>query len=67
MAEQITVFLTNEDTKTFKEQGRAGGSYTIRAEFTEGWVVIVDEYEHRTAFPSHTVKRVEVREHPPRW
>ena len=67
MAKQIKIYLAgNNIPQIFREKGRAGGSYTIRVEYRGNWVVVIDEWEAQTAFPSERVLKVEVEEHQ-RW
>lgn len=61
MAEAITVHKRDGTKVEFKEKGRAGGSYTIRVEYKEGFAIVVDEYENKTAFPESVVDHIEVR------
>jgi hypothetical protein len=64
--EEITITMRDGEILRFKEKGRSGGSYTIRAKYVDGWLVITDEWEHETAYPSDRVSKVECRERT-RW
>lgn len=56
---RITVTLKDGTAQRFDHQGRAGGSYTIRAEFTEGWVHVENEHGRRQSFPAADVTSVD--------
>ena len=62
MSETITVHFRDGTEKAFNHVGRPGGSYTIRAEFKDGWLIVEDEYRARIAFPADLIADVAVKE-----
>ena len=62
----ITITFKDGTKREFREQGRPGGSWTIGIVFKEGWCIVSDEWENKTAFPSDSIKEVETQT-PTRW
>lgn len=61
----ITVHLmTGEEVikEYFKHEGRAGGSYTKKAIFQDGWLIVSDEWGKKIVYPAHRVYKVEIDE-----
>lgn len=63
----ITITLKNGDVHRSTFQGRAGGSYRNRLELTNGWVIVIDEWGERIAFPAADVAKIEERPDPGGW
>jgi hypothetical protein len=61
---RIVVEYNDGTEQTFEETSRAGGSYCTSMSFRDGWVIIEDAYDNRTAIPSERVKNV--KEYPSR-
>lgn len=53
--------------RLFPHEGRAGGSYTKSVKFENGFVIITDEWDKRTAIPSGDVAEVEETPERGRW
>ncbi len=57
-AVNITVYLKNGETLTFKHEGRAGGSYTKEIRYEGAFAIITDEYGRETAIPAENIESV---------
>lgn len=61
----FSIAMRDGTTKTFKHEGRAGGSYTKRLRYEPGFVVVTDEWYNETAIPTDLI--AEVITHADRW
>ena len=61
----ITVKMKNGTVREFKQQHRAGGSYTKTLTFEGVFAVITDEWYNRTAIPAADIEEIEER--PTHW
>jgi len=61
----VKVKFRDGTVRDFRHRGRAGGSYTVTVRYEDGFVVVIDEWGRRTAFPGDIV--AEVVEEPVRW
>lgn len=59
MGKNVRVSFRDGTMKTFMAQNRSGGSYSIRVEYSSGWVKITDEYECVTSYPSDLIREIE--------
>lgn len=59
----ITIYFRDGSHKHFSEQGRSGGSYTIQAEYSNGFVKVIDEWGKVEAYPNELILRVEEQPH----
>lgn len=55
----VTIHFRDGTKETFKDNGRAGGSYAQSVEYKDAFVIVVDCYRKKTAFPADLVARVE--------
>ena len=58
----VTIKLRDGTIRSFKHEGRSGGSYTKTISYEPGFVVVTDEYRKRTAIPTDLVAEVIVEE-----
>ena len=63
-AERITVWFNDGTKREWRHAPRPGGSWQLCVKFSDGWVTVIDEYEHALAFPESKVSSVDVE--PPR-
>jgi hypothetical protein len=63
----ITVTRKDGTTRTFVEQGRAGGSYYLSLKFENGFAVITDEWGKRTAIPADDILEIIQDAHRSSW
>jgi len=56
----IKVTFKDGQVKEFLHEGRPGGSYTKRAQFKDGWLIITDEYYRETVYPATDIAEVKV-------
>ncbi len=63
----VTINFRDGTKKTHKDNGRPGGSYTVRATFEGSFVVVTDCYGNRTAYPMDLVASVDVPTNESRW
>lgn len=63
--DRIEVHLKSGQVIDYRERGRPGGSYTIRAKYEGAFLVIVDEWGKEEAFPAADIEKV--IQHPGRW
>lgn len=61
----VSVKFKDGTTREFKEVGRSGGSYCLSVRYEGAFVVIIDEWGNRTAFPAADV--LEVKERSRSW
>ena len=52
---QIIVTMKDGTIRDFQEQGRCGGSYTLRLKTVGAFAVVVDEWDHETWIPSDDI------------
>ncbi len=55
----VKVKLKDGTIREFKHRGRPGGSYTVNVKYEGGFVIVTDEWDKQTAFPSEIVAEVE--------
>lgn len=54
----ITIRLKDGTVREFKHEGRAGGSYTKHLSYEPGFVIVTDEWDKQTAFPTADVAEI---------
>ena len=47
----IRITFVDGIEKIFREQGRAGGSYTLELKYEGGFAIVTDEWGNTNAFP----------------
>lgn len=57
----ITITFKDGHKELFLPQGRAGGSWSMKGEYKEGWYIVTDEYGTQTAFPASDIARVDTQ------
>ncbi len=63
----ITIKFRDGTERTFKHEGRAGGSYTKSTHYKGSFIVIEDEWGKETAFPAELVAEVITEPSHGRW
>ena len=63
----ITLHFKDNSVQSFKHVGRAGGSYSKSIRYENGFVVIVDEYQNETVFPSDSISKIDIENLSGRW
>jgi hypothetical protein len=61
----IKIEMKDGTIREFKHEGRSGGSYTKHIKYEPGFIVIIDEWDHRISIPTADIK--EISEKPIRW
>ena len=59
----ITITMKDGTVKTYKHEGRAGGSYTKTVRYEGAFVIVRDEWDAETAIPAADVAEVRVEPH----
>lgn len=59
----IYIKFKDGETKVFKHEGRAGGSYTKRLTLENGFAIIEDEWGTKTIFPSANIEEIKDEPH----
>ena len=59
-AEKITVWFTDGTKQDYRRQARPGGSWCLNITFSDGWIVIADEWDKLVTFPDSRISSVDV-------
>lgn len=59
----ITIIMKDGTVKTFKHEGRAGGSYTKTVRYEGAFVIVRDEWDTETAVLAADVAEIRVEPH----
>ena len=54
----VKITMKDGTIHDFRHEGRAGGSYTKTVKYEGGFVIVTDEWDKKTAFPSDQVSQV---------
>ena len=59
---EIQITFADGTVRTWRHEGRAGGSWTKTIEFNNGWVTVRDEQGDTYSFQAFAVREVQTKE-----